>query len=84
LFTPSDRFFGVINSVKKYLADMQAPKNELEEQSKSIGIARQSKIYLVGKCLGHDVRIQELGGQLSIHINNQPFKEISLMGGVQN
>jgi transposase InsO family protein len=83
-FTPSDRFFGVINSVKKYLADMQAPKNELEEQSKSIGIARQSKIYLVGKCLGHDVRIQELGGQLSIHINNQPFKEISLMGGVQN
>lgn len=83
-FTPSDRYFGVIDAVKKYLADLQAPKNEQEEQNKTIGIARQSKIYLVGKCLGHDVRIQELGGQLSIHINNQPFKEISLIGGVQN
>lgn len=81
-FTPSDRYFGVIDAVKKYLVDLQAPKNEQEEQSKTIGIARQSKIYLIGKCLGHDVRIQELGGQLSIHVNNQPFKEISLIGGV--
>lgn len=82
-FTPSDRYFGVIDALKKYLADTQAPKNAQEEQSASIGIARGSKLYLIGRCLGRDVRIQELGGQLSIHVDNHPFKEISLVGGAQ-
>lgn len=82
-FTPSDRYFGVIDALKKYLADTQAPKNAQEEQSASIGIARGSKLYLIGRCLGRDVRIQELGGQLSIHVDNHPFKEINLVGGVQ-
>lgn len=49
----------------------------------SIGVARASKIYLIGKVLGHDVRIQELGGQLSIYINQQPFKEINLLQPMQ-
>lgn len=83
-FTPSDRYFNVIEAVKKYLSDTQSPKNEQEEQNQSVGIARQSKIYLVGRCLGHDVRIRELGGQLSIYVDNQPFKEINLVGGIQN
>ena len=82
-FTPSDRYFGVIDAVKKYLADTQAPKNAAEEQGQVIGIARSSKLYLVGRVLSHDVRIQELGGQLSIYIDNHPFKEISLVGGAQ-
>ena len=82
-FTPSDRYFGVIDAVKKYLSDIQAPKN-VEEETQSIGVAKQSKIYLIGKCIGHDVRIQELGGQLSIYVDNHPFKEINLIGGVQN
>lgn len=81
-FTPSDRYFGVIDAVKKYLADTNVPKNQEEEKAgPAIGIARQSKLYLVGRCLGRDVRIQELGGQLSIYVDNQPFKEISLIGG---
>lgn len=82
-FTPSDRYFGVIDAVKKYLADTQAPKNAAEEQSQVIGIARASKLYLIGRVLSRDVRIQELGGQLSIYVDNQPFKEISLVGGAQ-
>lgn len=82
-FTPSDRYFGIVESLKKYISDYQAPKNKDEEKSESIGIARASKLYLIGKVLGHDVRIQELGGQLSIYIDQQPFKEINLLPPMQ-
>jgi transposase InsO family protein len=83
-FAPSDRYFGVIDSVKKYLADIQPSKNPAEEHNPALGVARKSLLYLVGRCLGHDVRIQEAGGQLSIHVDNHPFKEISLVAGLQN
>lgn len=82
-FTPSDRYFGIIESLKKYISDYQAPKNKDEEKSESIGIARASKLYLIGKVLGHEVRIQELGGQLSIYIDQQPFKEVNLLQPMQ-
>ena len=82
-FTPSDRYFGIVESLKKYISDYQAPKNKDEEKSESIGVARASKLYLIGKVLGHDVRLQELGGQLSIYLNGQPFKEVSLLQPVQ-
>lgn len=83
-FTPSDRYFGIIESLKKYIADYQAPKNKQEEaQAENIGIARASKLYLIGKVLGHDVRIQELGGQLSIYLDQRPFKEINLLQPLQ-
>jgi transposase InsO family protein len=78
-FTPSDRYFGIVESLKKYISDYQAPKNKDEEKAENIGIARASKLYLIGKVLGHDVRIQELGGQLSICLNGQPFKEVNLL-----
>jgi len=78
-FTPADRYFGVIDAVKKYLEDFRQPKNELEEKSDKIGIGRGSKIYLIGKILGQDIRIQELSGQLSIHLNNQPWQQISFL-----
>jgi transposase InsO family protein len=78
-FTPSDRYFGIVESLKKYISDYQAPKNKDEEKVESIGVARASKLYLIGKVLGHDVRIQELGGQLSIYLDQQPFKEINLL-----
>ena len=78
-FTPSDRYFGIVESLKKYISDYQAPKNKDEEKSENIGVARASKLYLIGKVLGTDVRIQELGGQLSIYLNGQPFKEINLL-----
>mgnify|MGYP001620049580 FL=1 len=83
-YTPSDRYFGVIDSLKKYLSDVKPPKNEQEEKDQSVGIARQSKLYLIGKCLGRDIRIQELGGQLSIHVDNQLFKEVSLVAPSTN
>lgn len=83
-FTPSDKYFGVVGAVKKYLSDFQAPKNELEKSDKSIGIARGSKVYLVGKFLNQDIRIQELGGSISIHVNNSLMKEINLVGSIQN
>ena len=83
-FTPSDRYFGIVESLKKYIADYQAPKNKQEEtQAESIGIARASKLYLIGKVMGHEVRLQELGGQLSIHIDQRPFKEINLLQPLQ-
>lgn len=82
-FTPSDRYFGIIESLKKYIADYQAPKNKQEEAQENIGIARASKLYLIGKVLGHDVRLQELGGQLSIYIDQHPFKEINLLQPLQ-
>jgi transposase InsO family protein len=83
-FTPSDRYFGIIESLKKYINDYQAPKNKEEEGNESIGIARDSKLYLIGKVLGQQIRIQELGGQLSIFINQQPFKEVNLLQPMQN
>jgi transposase InsO family protein len=83
-FTPSDRYFGIIDSLKKYIADYQAPKNKAEEASvESIGVARASKLYLIGRVLGHEVRLQELGGQLSIHLDQRPFKEINLLQPMQ-
>jgi len=83
-FTPTDRYFGIIESLKKYIADYQVPKNKQEEAaSESIGIARASKLYLIGKVLGHELRIQELGGQLSIHLDQQPFKEVNLLQSLQ-
>ncbi len=82
-FTPSDRYFGIVESLKKYISDYQAPKNKDEEKVENIGVARASKLYLIGKVLGAEVRIQELGGQLSIYINGQPFKEINLLQPMQ-
>ena len=78
-FTPSDRYFGIIESLKKYISDYRAPKNKEEEGAEDIGVARASKLYLIGKVLGREVRIQELGGQLSIYLDQQPFKEVNLL-----
>lgn len=82
-FTPSDRYFGIVESLKKYISDYQAPKNKEEEKSESIGVARASKLYLIGKVLGQEVRLQELGGQFSVFLNGQPFKEINLLQPMQ-
>ncbi len=82
-FTPSDRYFGIVESLKKYISDYRAPKNKDEEKAENISIARASKLYLVGKVLGHDVRLQELGGQLSIYLDGQAFKEINLLQPLQ-
>lgn len=82
-FTPSDRYFGIVQSLKKYISDYQVPKNKDEEKSESIGVARGSKLYLIGKVLGHEVRIQELGSQLSIYIDQQLFKEVNLLQPMQ-
>lgn len=78
-FTPADRYFGVIDGVKRYLADMAMPKNVTEEASGKVGVGRASKLYLVGRVLGQDVRVQELAGSLSIHVNNQLFRDISFL-----
>lgn len=78
-FTPSDRYFGVINAVKKYLEDSKKPKNEIEERDESFKIGSSSKIYLIGKFLGQDIRIQETLGSISIHLDNQLIKEINLI-----
>ena len=32
-FTPADRYFGVVDGVKRYLADMTSPKNVAEENA---------------------------------------------------
>jgi transposase InsO family protein/transposase-like protein len=82
-FAPSDRYFGIIDSLKKYIVDYQQPKNQDEEKSERIGVARASKLYLIGRVLGHDVRIQELGGQLSIYVDQKPFKEVNLLQPTQ-
>jgi transposase-like protein len=67
-FTPADRYFGLIDALKKYMHDMKQPKNALEETDEAIGIGRGSKLYLIGKVMGQDVRIQELAGRLSIYV----------------
>lgn len=77
-YTPSDRYFGVIDAVKKYLADTKPAKNESERLlDESIGIGRGSRVYLIGKLMGQDIRIQELSGNLSIYVNNQLFKDMN-------
>lgn len=76
-YTPSDRYFGVIDAVKKYLQDMRVPKNKVEESDRTIGVARGSKLYLLGKVLDQNIRIQETGGQFAIYVNNHLFKEIN-------
>ena len=78
-FTPSDRFFGVIDAVKKYIADHRAPKNVKEEADGVIGVGHGSRVYLIGKLLGQDIRIQELAGQLSIHVNNQLWRDVNFL-----
>lgn len=83
-YTPSDRYFGVIDAVKKYLQDMRSPKNKVEESDRTIGVARGSKLYLVGKVLDKNIRIQEAGGQFSIYVNDHLFKEINFIHSVSN
>lgn len=83
-YTPSDRYFGVIEAVKKYLVDSKKPKNEKEEKEAAVQLGHPSKIYLLGKILGQDIRIQELAGSLSIHVNNQLFKEINFFSTRSN
>jgi len=34
---------------------------------------------MIGKILGQDIRIIEIGGNISIHLNNKLFKEINLV-----
>ncbi len=78
-FTPADRYFGVIDAVKRYLADTAPAKNVEEEASGKVALGRASKIYLVGRFLGQEVRIQETAGSVTIHVNNQLFRDISLL-----
>ena len=78
-FTPSDRYFGVIDAVKKYLEDHRAPKNIKEEADGVVGVGHGSRVYLIGKLLGQDIRIQELAGQLSIHVNNQLWRDVNFL-----
>ena len=78
-FTPADRFFGVIDAVKRYLADTVPAKNVEEEAAGKVALGRASKLYLVGRFLGQEVRIQELAGSVQVHVNNQLFRDISLL-----
>ena len=78
-FTPSDRYYNIIEAVKKYMSDFKVPTTDVE----SLSIGRGSKLYLIGKVLGADIRVQELGGQVSIFVNNNLFKEINLVHSSQ-
>ena len=78
-FTPADRYYGLINAVKRYITDTKQPKNEMEEKDEKIGVGRGSKVYLIGKVLGQDIRLQEIAGRLCIHLNNKPWHEINLL-----
>jgi len=42
-FTPSDRYFGIVESLKKYISDYQAPKNKDEEKSESMYIIESNR-----------------------------------------
>ena len=44
-FTPSDRYFRVIDAVKKYLTDVAMPKNDAEEKDGKVAVGRGSKLY---------------------------------------
>jgi len=78
-FTPSDRYFNVIEAVKKYLDDFKLPKNDDEKAKNGEGVGRGSRLYLIGKVLGQDIRVQEISGQLSIHVNNQLWRDINFL-----
>lgn len=78
-FTPADRYFGVIESVKRYLADRQQPAAEGEQGEEATRIGRQSKLYLIGKVMDRDIRVQEIGGRLTIHVNNRPAYDLNLL-----
>lgn len=79
-FTPSDRYYNIIEAVKKYVDDFNIPPTS---EAESLSIGRGSKLYLIGKVLGADIRVQELGGQVSIYVNNNLFKEINLVHSSQ-
>lgn len=78
-FTPSDRYYNIIEAVKKYIDDFKVPTTDAE----TLNIGKGSKLYLIGKVLGSDIRVQELGGQVSIYVNNNLFKEINLVHSSQ-
>jgi transposase InsO family protein len=76
--TPSDRYFGVIDAMKKYLKDHALPAAEGAEPSEDARIAHQSKVYLVGRVMNHEVRVQEIAGRLSLYLNGKLFQDINL------
>jgi hypothetical protein len=67
--------------VKKYIEDFKVPTTD--STSENLNIGRGSKLYLIGKVLGADIRVQELGGQVSIYVNNNLFKEINFVHSSQ-
>jgi hypothetical protein len=58
---------------------MRAPKNSEEEADEATRVGRGSKLYLIGKFIGQDVRIQETAGVISFHVNNHLVKDVSLV-----
>ena len=78
-YTPSDRYFGIVDALKRYLVETKEPKNAEEEADEAVRVGRASKVFLVGKFLGQDVRIQEVAGVISFHVNNHLVKDVSLV-----
>ena len=72
-FTPSDRFFGIAAEVEKRLKEQK--QLQVDEPLKA---GHQPRLFLVGNVLGKPLRIQEEGGQVSVHWCGKLVKKVDL------
>ncbi|MBI5183067.1 MAG: IS481 family transposase [Nitrospinae bacterium] len=74
-FTPSDRYFGVVEGVKRYMDMIKEPATEGEE---SIHIGRKPLLYLFGKFMEHDIRIIETAGRVEVWSDGKILKILEI------
>lgn len=72
-FTPADKYFGVVNEVKKYVQYL----NQKNLKDDKITVGNKDGLYLFGKLFDSDIRVTTAAGCISIYINDKLVKTIN-------
>ncbi|WP_255419856.1 integrase core domain-containing protein [Moorella sp. Hama-1] len=72
-FTPADRYFGIAQEVERWQKEKKALGNE------EVVAAGPPAVFVVGKVLGHQVRLEDSGGRLELHVDGKLFKAMDLI-----
>lgn len=76
-FTPADRYFGIAEAVQAHLEEARRQRQQgVPEQ---VQVARASLGYLVGRMFGHEVRLEEAGGRITLHLDGKPARTVDLV-----
>jgi transposase InsO family protein/transposase-like protein len=72
-FTPADRYFGIAQEVERWQKEKKALGNE------EVVAAGPPAIFVIGKVFGHQVRLEDSGGRLELHVDGKLLKAMDLI-----